>query len=137
MATDLKYFADAIRCDFITEFIESWQKDSDFNSDAPEYDMLMDAYEGYEKQTYIQSLSKKQFIFYEGWSSLCWNALYEKPEYKGLTQIECLNKFFAERIPLIAKECNLKVIECKYDFHESWDDSIEDGYIMLITFEQQ
>lgn len=135
MVTELKYFSDALRCDMILNFIEACKKYSNYNEGTPEYDMLMDVYEGYENQTYIQSIPNKQFILYEGWSSLCWDALYSKDEYKGLTHIECLNKFFVERIPVIAKECNIKVIECKYEFHESWGDNIEDGYIMLITFQ--
>jgi hypothetical protein len=96
--------------------------------------MLLDPYGGYEYQTYIQYVDNK-IIYWEGWSHLCWNSLYNKKEYEGLSKEDAIKKVINERIIPSFETLDLKYISSDYWFEQSWNDEIEDGYIMKIIFE--
>lgn len=131
--------ADASRMDTIDDFLEQFKNDEDLNIEEPDNYLLLDPYadEGYEYQTYIQNnLENNEIIFYEGWSKLCWKALYKRKSYKGLSKTEALDKFIAERVPIIARECNLIIKDVSYYWSEQYDDTDKDvsGYILKIIF---
>jgi hypothetical protein len=48
-------------------------------------------------------------VYYEKYATSCWEALFQKPEYKGLTKKEALDKFMSERFPIIADCCEMKI----------------------------
>jgi len=129
--------SDLIRMDMIEEFFKSVEEDPEYNTEEPDYDMLLDPYDGYGQQTYIQNdLAHGRVIFREGWSSLCWEGLYAKPEYKGLGKEAAIKKIFKERIPRIAEEFNMTVEKADYYFHITSDELADDGYIMKIVFKK-
>lgn len=126
--------SDALRMDLIEEFLDELKKDEDYNIEEVEYDSLLDTYDGYSWQTYIENLGNGEFDYWEGWTEECWDGLYGKVEYEGLSKEEALQKIFDERIPQLASEFNLTILDSKYFWHQTWTDDIEDGYIMRITF---
>lgn len=126
--------SDLARMDSIQEFLDAVEKDLEHNIEEPEYDWLMDPNGGYPQQTYVQNnLANGQIIYWEGWSSYCWRALYKKKEYHGLSKEDALKKIFATRSPRIAQEFNMKIDDADFFWHESMDEDSEDGYIMKIT----
>jgi len=129
-------FADAQRIDSIIEFLKEVENDPEYNIEPPEDDWLLDPYDGYEFQTYIRNLGDS-FIYYEGWSKLCWSALYKKKEYRGLSKIKALDKFLKIRVPIIAEESNCDIIDSGYNWVETWDNDIDSGYIMWIKMRKK
>jgi hypothetical protein len=130
-------FSDASRLDAMQEVLDSIENGDYDNVDEPEYDWLLDPYDGYEKQTYIQYNPDEGIITYwEGWSKLCWDALFNKKGYNGLSKEEATKNVVENRIiPSIKNEFkNLELIEYKNFWHETWDDDIEDGWITKIDF---
>lgn len=135
---NIQYFSDALRTDLVDDVL-SKIIDNDIEyleeiEEDPDTDMLLDPYGGYEYQTYIQYKNNK-IIYWEGWSQLCWNSLYNKSEYKGLSKEDAIKKVINERIIPSFEELNLKYIDSYYWYQKSWDDYIENGYIMKIIFE--
>lgn len=126
-------FADAQRMDTITDFIKKLKEEGeDYSPEDPDYDELLDPYDGYNDQTYIQNIGTDIIIYYEGWSSLCWDALYQKPEYKGLSKEEALEKFLNERVPIIVREVGCIIIDSGYEWYESWKEDVDDGYVTFV-----
>ena len=106
-ADDCKYLSDGFRLDSIQDFINKIKEEPEYNTDEPEYEWLLDAFDGYPQQTYIQNdVENKQIIFYEGWSKECWKGAFAKKEYKGRSKEYVLNDIKNRRFPLIAKELN-------------------------------
>ena len=130
-------FADAQRMDYILEFLENMIDDPEYNTEEPDTDDLLDPYDGYESQTYIQQLDNGEFQFWEGWSKLCWKAIYNKPEYKGMLKEKVLDQFLAVRFPIIASETNTIILETGYEWTESWRDDVDDGYIMWVRLKRK
>jgi len=126
--------SDALRMDLIEEYINELEKDKEYNIEEVEYDALLDGYDGYPWQTYIENLGNGEFNYWEGWIKECWIGLYNKIEYKGLNKEEALQKFLDERITPLATEFNLTVLDKKYFWHEAWTEGVDNGYIMRITF---
>lgn len=124
--------------DLIDDFLKKSEIDPEYNLEDPELDWLLDAYEGYPDQVYIQNdVDNNRVVFWEGWSELCWEGLYAKPEYKGLSKEDSIKKIFKERIPRIAQEFEMKIVETDYFFHQTSDYSIDDGYIMRIVLSKK
>ena len=55
-----------------------------------------------------------KITYYEQWIDSCWQALYKKPEYKGLSRTDAIKKFVEERFKVIAKDKDLKIDDWKY-----------------------
>jgi hypothetical protein len=133
---ECKIISDEIRISLIGEELEKWNKDTEYKeycSGEPEMDSLLDPWDGYDNQTYIQYVNDDTIIFWEGWSSLCWEGAYTKDIYKDKTKEEILNHIKSIRFPYVAKELNMKIVSFDYWFEESWTDGVDDGYIMKIT----
>jgi hypothetical protein len=130
-------FADAGRMDFILEFLEQIIDEPDYNTEEPDTDDLLDPYDGYDDETYIQQLENGEFMYYEGWSKLCWKGLYRQPKYKGMSKKEALDQFLSVRFPIIARETNTVILDSGYDWYESWRDDVDDGYIMWVKLKRK
>lgn len=127
-------FSDALRADTILSFLEEVKEDPEFQSEEPEENDLLDPHDGYQYQTYVQNnLQEGEIIYYEGWSDYCWEALYSKPEYKGLKKLDAIKKLINERFSVIASECGFRIKSHDIWFAESWD---YDNYIMKIVLEK-
>jgi hypothetical protein len=120
------YTSDLIRMEIIDEFLNKIEEDSEFNIDKPNNIKLIDDWYGYEHQIYIQNnLVNNEIIYYEGWVDACWNGIKVKPEYKGLTKIQVIEKLISDRFPVIANEFDLKVMD--YEIYKT-----NGNYIMKI-----
>jgi len=64
-----------------------------------------------------------KIIYYEYWGEPCWVAIYQKPEYKGLTHNEAVDKFMADRFPSIAASVGESVIGYTYTEYD------DEGYL--------
>lgn len=140
-----KYWSDVDRADIIKTHYEAIQnliktKSEDLETylEEPNTDELLDPYNGYEKQTYVQYNPKDKTIsVYEGWSKLCWDALYQKAEYvKGKRKMpkeEAIRQILDKRFPLIAKAADMTIVDASFWFEDSWTDDVESGYIMKVT----
>jgi hypothetical protein len=134
----LKYSSDALRMDTMEEFLgELSSGDEDFreeHSEDPDTDMLLDPHEGYERQTYIQC-DDNRVIYWEGWSQYCWDSLYQKPEYEGMSKPDAIEKVISERLIPSMSELGLRYVDHDYWLQESYDDYVDSGYIMKIVFD--
>lgn len=130
-------FADAIRMDYILEFLENVVDDPEYNNEEPDTDDLLDPHDGYNHQTYIEQLENGEFKYWEGWSIYCWKAIYNKPEYKGMSKSKVLDQFLSVRFPVIARETKTEILDSGYDWTESWRDDVDDGYIMWVRLKRK
>lgn len=134
------YMSDAFRMDAMEEVLNKIKdNDEEFLEDIendPDTDLLLDPYDGYNKQTYIQ-YKNGRITYWEGWSDYCWKSLYQKEEYKGLSKEDAIRKVIKERLIVSMESLGLKYIDNDYWFEQSWSDGIEDGYIMKVIFELQ
>ena len=73
------------------------------------------------------NLSDNEFIFWEGWVDECWKGLYLKPEYKGLTKTDSIEKVIRDRFPRIGQEFGFKIKEYDYFKHKG-------KFIMKVVF---
>ena len=120
--------SDKIRMELIKDFLQKLKKNPKYNSEEPDYDMLLDDWDGYDDQVYIQNKGKS-IVFWEGWVSSCWEAAFQKPQYKGLKKSKVIDKIIEERFPRIAEKCGMEIIDSGY---------IDgDGYIMYIEMKKQ
>ncbi len=137
---NLTYMSDAFRMDQMEEVLNKIKEnDEEFIEeiqDDPDTDMLLDPHDGYDKQTYIQ-YSNGEITYWEGWSSYCWESLYDKPEYKGLSKEAAIEKVISERLIPSMEELGLKYLDSDYYMEQSWSEGVDDGYIMKIIFELQ
>jgi len=120
------YQSDIIRIQLINDFLENCKENPDYNIELPDYNDLIDDWDGYDDQTYIQN-NGNEFIYWEGWVRACWQAAYKKPEYKDLGKDLIIEKIIKERFPRIAEEVNYKINNYDYFRHDGI-------YIMKITF---
>ena len=90
------YASDQMRIEYLKNAIESDSltlADTDLNEDN---DFTMVKKKGNET------------IYYEQWNPECFEALFQKPEYKGLTEGQAVEKFIKTRFPKTAKEAGYK-----------------------------
>jgi hypothetical protein len=90
------YFSDDLRSDMVEDVFKKIQSgdvdELEFHIDEPNYDELLDPWDGYEYQTFIQYVpDENKIIYFEGWSKECWKSLYAKPEYKGIKKEAAMN----------------------------------------------
>ena len=120
--------SDIMRMEIIDTFFKRVDNDPNYNIDEPDYDMLLDDWDGYDDQVYIQNkLDEGKIIFYEGWVRSCWSAAYGKPQYKGMTKEEVIEDIITNRFPRISEEFNMTIKDYGYINY--------DGYIMYIVLE--
>lgn len=105
------YVSDIMRMEIIDDFIKDVNQNPKHNIEKPNYKMLLDDWDGYSDQIYIQNdLVNGKIIFYEGWVDSCWEAAYLKKEYEGLGKEEIINKIIKERFPKIAEANQISLI---------------------------
>ena len=121
--------SDLTRMEIIDNFFKKVDQNPDHNVEEPDYDMLLDNWDGYEDQVYIQNkLNDGKIIFYEGWVDACWDAVYGKPQYKGMSEEEVIKDIITNRFPRIGEEFNMEIVDYGY-----FDDG---GYIMYVVFKK-
>lgn len=120
--------SDITRMEIIDNFLKEVGTNPKYNEEEPNYDMLLDDWDGYDDQVYIQNqLDKGKIIFYEGWVDNCWKAIKIKPEYNGMNKKEIIESIITKRFPRIAEEFNMAIDDYGY-FNNG------DGYIMYVVF---
>lgn len=120
--------SDITRMEIIDLFFKNVSENKDYNTETPSYSKLVDDWDGYDDQVYIENdLENNRFIFWEGWVKSCWGALYKKTEYKGLNKTESIEKIINDRFPRIGEEFGY-VIE-GYDYFK-----YKGYYIMSVSF---
>jgi hypothetical protein len=120
--------SDLTRMELIDNFLQKVKDNPEYNIEEPDYDMLLDDWDGYDDQVYIQNKGES-IVFWEGWVSSCWEAAFKKPQYKGLKKSEVIDKIIDERFPRIAEEFGMEIID--YGFFD------DDGFIMYIEMKKQ
>ena len=121
--------SDITRMEIIDDFFDRVSDDPNYNIDEPNYDMLLDDWDGYDDQVYIQNkLDNNTIIFYEGWVDSCWSAVYNKPQYKGMTKKQVIKDIITNRFPRIGEEFNMTIKDYGY--------INDDGYIMYVVLEK-
>lgn len=133
------YFSDALRTDMVVEVLNKIKKgdenELEFHIDEPEYNYLLDPWDGYDKQTFIQYIPEEnKIIYFEGWSKECWKSLYAKPEYKKLSKEDSIEKLVNERLTPALESLGLKFDDLEYWWQESDTDGVDDGYIMKVSY---
>jgi hypothetical protein len=122
--------SDLTRMELIDNFLQKLNDNPEYNTEEPDYEMLLDDWDGYDDQVYIQNLlSEDKIVFYEGWVDSCWNAVYQKPQYKGLNEKEVIKSIIENRFPRIAEEFNMEVKDYGYYY--------DDGYIMYVILKKK
>jgi len=121
--------SDITRMELIDNFFKQVNENPNYNIEKPEYDMLVDDWDGYDDQVYIQNiLDNNTIVFYEGWVDSCWSAVYNKPQYKGMSESEVIESIVTNRFPRIGEEFNMKIKDYGYFY--------DDGYIMYVVLEK-
>jgi hypothetical protein len=120
--------SDLTRMELIDNFLQKLNDNPEYNTEEPDYEMLLDDWDGYDDQVYIQNKGES-IVFWEGWVSSCWEAAFKKPQYKGLKKSEVIDKIIDERFPRIAEEFGMEIID--YGFFD------DDGFIMYIEMKKQ
>ena len=120
--------SDLTRMELIDNFLKKVEDNPEYNTEDPDYDMLLDDWDGYDDQVYIQN-KDDSIVFWEGWVKSCWDAAFNKEQYKGLKKSEVINKIIEERFPRIADEFDMDIID--YGYIDN------DGYIMYIEMKKQ
>jgi hypothetical protein len=83
---------------------------------------LTDTWDGYDDLVFVENDNDK-IIFYEGFVKSCWDSLFMKDEYKGLSKDEAVQKMIDGRFTRIADDLDLII--------EDWN---FDGKILRIVF---
>jgi len=120
--------SDLTRMELIEMFFNKVKDNPRYNIEEPNYFNLIDDWDGYDDQVYIQNnLTENEFIFWEGWVKSCWNSLYIKPEYQGLSKVESIEKIIKDRFPRIGKEFGYVIKEYDYFMYKG-------KFIMKVVF---
>jgi len=120
--------SDLTRMELIEMFFNNVESDPMYNIEEPNLFKLIDNWDGYDDQVYIQNkLNDNEFTFWEGWVDECWKGLYLKSEYKGLDKISSIEKVISERFPRIGQEFGFKIKEFNYFKHKG-------KFIMKVIF---
>jgi hypothetical protein len=133
------YFSDALRTDMVEDVLKKIKSgdedDLEFHLEEPNYNDLLDPWDGYEYQTFIQYIpDENKIIYFEGWSKECWKSLYAKPEYKGIIKEKAIEKIVKERLTPALESIGLTFDVLEYWWQESDMDGVDDGYIMKVSY---
>jgi hypothetical protein len=121
--------SDLTRMELIEDFLDKQKADPNYNTEDPDYDMLLDDWDGYDDQVYIQNiLDNNTIVFYEGWVDSCWSAVYNTPQYKGMSESEVIESIVTNRFPRIGEEFNMVIKDYGYFY--------DGGYIMYVVFKK-
>jgi hypothetical protein len=122
--------SDITRMEIIDTFFKQVENDPNHNKEKPNYKLLLDDWDGYDDQVYIQNkLEDDTIIFYEGWVDSCWSAVYNKPQYKNMTEEEVIENIITNRFPRIAEEFNMTIKDYGYMYRN--------GYIMYVELKKK
>jgi len=107
--------SDLARMELIEWFFKKYNVDSNYNVEQPSFNKLIDDWDGYDDQVYVQNnLVNNEIVFWEGWANECWKAAYSKPEYKNLKKTDVIDKIINNRFPRVASEFGFAVKSGEY-----------------------
>ena len=122
------FTSDLIRMELIDMFFKKIEQVSSYNIEEPNKFKLIDDWDGYDDQVYIQNnLIENEFIFWEGWVNECWKAALMKDEYKNMKKEDIIEKKINQRFTKIGDEFGF--IIKSYDYFK-----YKGKYIMKIIF---
>jgi len=120
--------SDLTRMEIVDLFFDKNKENKVYNIEIPDYFKLIDDWDGYDDQVYIQNnLNNDEFVYWEGWVDECWKAVYLKPEYKNLSKTDTISKIVKDRFPRIGEEFGFKLK--KYNYFK-----FRGKYIMKVVF---
>jgi hypothetical protein len=118
--------SDITRMEIIDMFFSKVKENPDYHKENPDFDLLTDDWDGYDDQVYIQNkLEDDTIIFYEGWVDSCWYAVYNKPQYKNMTEEEVIENIITNRFPRIAEEFNMTIKDYGYMYRNGYSMYVE------------
>jgi hypothetical protein len=121
--------SDITRMEIIDMFFSKVKENPNHHKEKPNYKLLLDDWDGYDDQVYIQNkLEDDTIIFYEGWVDSCWSAVYNKPQYENMSEEEVIESIITDRFPRIAEEFNMFIKDYGYTYRN--------GYIMYVELKK-
>lgn len=75
---------------------------------------LTDTWDGYDDLVFTEN-DGNDIIFYEGFVKSCWDSLFMKDEYNGLSKEEAVQKMIDERFTRISNDLGLNLKEYSFD----------------------
>ena len=121
--------SDIYRMEIIDDFLRKAKENSNYNKEQPSYTKLVDDWDGYDDQVYIQNNTENGYITYwEGWVDACWSAVYSKREYKAMSKKDVIEDVIQKRFPRIAQEFGFSVKNSEFFLYKG-------KYIMKIDFD--
>jgi len=121
--------SDITRMEIVDSFFRQLEDNPNYNKENPNYKLLLDDWDGYDDQVYIQNkLEDDIIIFYEGWVDSCWSAAYNKPQYENMSEEEIIESIIINRFPRIGEEFNMAIQDYGYFY--------KNGYIMYVVFKK-
>ncbi len=75
---------------------------------------LTDTWDGYDDLVFVEN-DGDDIIFYEGFVKSCWDSLFMKEEYKGLSKDEAVQKMIKDRFARISNDLGLDIKEYTFD----------------------
>ena len=127
-------WADAQRKELIKDFFDIVKNESDYNTEEPIYSELLDPYDGYEYQTYIQNkLNEQEIVLWEGFSEYCWEAFEDK--YPNKKRHDIIEEFITTRGKYLGDEFGMMMSD--YDYFYEEDIYGDSDYIMWIEFKKK
>lgn len=122
------YTSDLFRMELIEDFLKKIKENPDYNKNTPSYADLVDDWDGYEDQVYVQNNIKSGCITYwEGWVDACWDAAYSKSEYRNLSKEDTIKDILKNRFPRIAQEFGFSIKDSNFFLYRG-------KYIMKVEF---
>ena len=75
---------------------------------------LTDTWDGYDDLVFVES-NGDSIVFYEGFVKSCWDSLFMKEEYKGLSKEEAVQKMIDDRFTRISNDLGLTIEDYSFD----------------------
>lgn len=130
------YISDQIRIHYIKDALK---KNEGFNKKITPSFLIFNT----PDLTYVQADNSGRIFYFEQWVSSCWEALYQKSEYKGLKKNEAIDKFIKERFSKIANELNVQIKNYSYkngfmsvELYKKTEDTINEHNVFLTEVEK-
>ena len=104
----LKYPSDEIRLSYIEDALKEPISDKE-----PSHMEILNS----DDWTIVRNFGNK-IIYYEFWGKPCWDALFQKEEYRGLTRKEAIDKFIIDRFTPMVNSIGYNVgkVNFRYNF---------------------
>jgi len=75
---------------------------------------LTDTWDGYDDLVFVEN-NGDSIIFYEGFVKSCWDSLFMKEEYRGLSKEEAVQKMIDDRFTRISNDSGITIEDYSFD----------------------